>query len=42
MIRKQDLFIYIYILIQGFPGVTSGKELACPYRRHKKIGFLGQ
>ena len=25
--------------IQGFPGGTSGKELACQCRRHKRHGF---
>ena len=23
----------------GFPGGTSGKELTCQYRRHKRCGF---
>ena len=23
----------------GFPGGTSGKELTCQHRRHKKCGF---
>ena len=25
--------------IVGFPGSTSGKELACQWRRHKRLGF---
>ena len=27
------------ILLQGFPGGTSGKESACQCRRHKRCGF---
>ena len=27
------------ILLQGFPGGTSGKESACQCRRHKRSGF---
>ena len=26
-------------LIKGFPAGTSGKEPACQYRRHKRLGF---
>ena len=43
------IYIYIYIhiyvhththtRIRGFPGGTSGKELACQCRRHKRHGF---
>ena len=32
------IYIYTHIYI-GFPGGTSGKELACQYRRHKRCGF---
>ena len=24
---------------EGFPGGTSGKELVCQFRRHKRCGF---
>ena len=38
-----DLLSELYILelyyIWGFPGGTSGKEPACPCRRHKKCDF---
>ena len=33
------IFIYRYRIYSGFPGGTSGKELACQFRRHKKPGF---
>ena len=29
-------YLIIYL---GFPGGTSGKEPACPCRRHKRCGF---
>ena len=25
--------------MRGFPGDSSGKEPACKYRRHKRLGF---
>ena len=28
-----------FVLQQSFPGSTSGKESACPCRRHKRRGF---
>ena len=27
------------ITFKGFPGASRGKEPACQYRRHKRLGF---
>ena len=32
----------VHTQMMGFPGGTSGKELACQYRRHKRHGFHPQ
>ena len=31
--------MHMYIHIYGFPGGTSGKEITCQCRRHKRLGF---
>ena len=30
---------YMWGINQGFPGGASDKELACQFRRHKRLGF---
>ena len=37
-IFQWEVFHLVYYL-QGFPGGTSGKEIACQFRRHKRRGF---
>ena len=34
-----DNILYSLLFIVGFPGGASGKEPACQYRRHKRLGF---
>ena len=31
--------MHMYIYVYGFPGGTSGKEITCQCRRHKRLGF---
>ena len=31
---------YSQLYFRGFPGGASGKELACPCRRHQRQGFV--
>ena len=37
--KKTTQTVFWIVWVSGFPGGTSGKELACQCRRHKKHGF---